>query len=145
MQRSRSIRKIVQAPLAVERNTNVKRRPNSNKFIEPKLDNPLHRNIPKLANITNAAQPEPTTIEYSVVPKEFEGETIYIIGGGPSLKNFDFRSLAGSRTIAVNKAMFFYPNADVLYWTDSRFYTWYKNDIDNFKSLKRPTSISARI
>ena len=136
MQRSRSIRKIVQAPLAVERNTNVKRRPNSNKFIEPKLDNPLHRNIPKLANITNAAQPEPTTIEYSVVPKEFEGETIYIIGGGPSLKNFDFRSLAGSRTIAVNKAMFFYPNADVLYWTDSRFYTWYKNDIDNFKSLK---------
>ena len=138
MQRSRSIRKIVQAPIAIERNTNVKRRPNSNKFIEPAADHPLHRNIPKLVNITNRAQPEPTTIQYSVVPRAFEGETVYIIGGGPSLRGFDFRLLAttGSKTIAVNKALLSYPNADVLYWTDSRFYTWYKNDIDNFKNLK---------
>ena len=28
------------------------------------------------------------------------------------------------------------PNADVLYWTDSRFYTWYKNEVDNYNGLK---------
>ena len=31
--------------------------------------------------------------------------------------------------------MFFYPNADVLYWTDSRFYTWYKNEVDNYNKF----------
>ena len=29
-----------------------------------------------------------------------------------------------------------YPNADILYWTDSRVYSWYKKDIDKFKGEK---------
>ena len=32
--------------------------------------------------------------------------------------------------------MFFHEKADVLYWTDIRFYTWYKNEVDNYKGLK---------
>jgi len=64
------------------------------------------------------------------------GETVYIIGGGPSLENFNWNNLIGKKTIAINKSILSYPNANILYWTDSRVYGWYKNEIDNFSGLK---------
>lgn len=66
----------------------------------------------------------------------WSGETVYIIGGGPSLKGFNWSRLHGKRTIAINKAIITYPNADVMYWTDSRVYRWYTNEINKFKGLK---------
>lgn len=72
----------------------------------------------------------------STVQPIWRGETCFIIGGGPSLTGLDWNRLAGKRTIAINKALLSYPNADVLYWTDSRFYSWHKLDIDRFKGLK---------
>lgn len=72
---------------------------------------------------------------YDVQPL-FKGETVFLIGGGPSLKDFDFNQLKNKNTIAINKAFYNAPFADVLYWTDARFYSWYKKDIDQFKGLK---------
>jgi hypothetical protein len=66
----------------------------------------------------------------------FKGETVYLIGGGPSLKEFDFTLLEGKNVIAINKAFLYYKNADVLYWTDNRFYTWFQKEIDLFKGIK---------
>jgi hypothetical protein len=66
----------------------------------------------------------------------WSGETVYIIGGGPSLIGFNWNILAGKKTIAINKAVLTYPTADVLYWTDSRVYGWYKKEIDSFRGLK---------
>lgn len=66
----------------------------------------------------------------------WKGETVYIIGGGPSLLNFNWGLLAGKKTIAINKAILSLPSADILYWTDSRVYGWYKTEIDKFKGLK---------
>jgi hypothetical protein len=63
-------------------------------------------------------------------------DTVYIIGGGPSLKNFKWSELNNKKTIAINKALLSYPNADAVYWTDGRFYNWHKKDIDSFKGLK---------
>ena len=72
----------------------------------------------------------------SAVQPIFRGKTCFIIGGGPSLSKIDWNRLAGKNTIAINKAFISYPNADVLYWTDSRFYSWYKNEIDQYKGIK---------
>jgi hypothetical protein len=66
----------------------------------------------------------------------FLGETIYIVGGGPSLKGFDFERLRGKNVIAVNKAIFFVPFAQVLYWSDARFYEWYGETTDKFNGIK---------
>ena len=68
--------------------------------------------------------------------KIWTGETVYLIGGGPSLKNFEWNSLHGKKTIAINKAITFYPNADAVYWTDGRVYTWFEKEINKFKGLK---------
>ena len=99
-------------------------------------------------NVAPASLPKnPTKIDWSNRPSAANwpydsvkplwlGETVYIIGGGPSLKGFEWSSLLGKRTIAINRAVQFWPQADACYWTDSRVYQWYKKDIDKFQGLK---------
>lgn len=73
---------------------------------------------------------------YTYIDPIFLGDTIYIVGGGPSLKGFDFNLLKGKTVIAVNKAFFHLPFAQVLYWSDTRFYEWYGKEVDFFKGIK---------
>jgi hypothetical protein len=136
MQRNRNIRKIIQPPIAVEHTTNIHRRQNNRNFVKTMPSQAARITSNKNISIVNSTNQPLSDIKYTTIQKKFEGEVVYIIGGGPSLKNFDFRQLAGSRTIAINKAILFHTQADVLYWTDVRFYTWYKNEIDNYKGLK---------
>jgi hypothetical protein len=70
------------------------------------------------------------------VPRIFEGQAVYIIGGGPSLKDFDFSLLEHLNVIAINKAFLSYPESNVLFFMDKRFYKWYEKEIDLFKGLK---------
>tara|TARA_R100000544_G_C2210081_1_gene51435 strand:+ start:54 stop:851 length:798 start_codon:yes stop_codon:yes gene_type:complete len=136
MQRNRIIRKVLQDPTTVSSDSNIHRRHNTRTFTRSLEVKPVTHVKKSNVNIVNAeSKPDPKVV-YSTVPRKFEGETIYIIGGGPSLKNFDFRRLSGCKTIAINKSLFFHSQADAVYWTDTRFYTWYKNDIDNYKGLK---------
>lgn len=71
-----------------------------------------------------------------VIEPVFKGETIYLIGGGPSLKGFDFERLRGKVCIAINKAFLHVPFAQVAYWTDTRVYHWYRKQIGDFVGLK---------
>lgn len=81
-------------------------------------------------------QPINTDSKYSVSEKIWDNETVYIVGGGPSLKSFKWDKLKCKNVIAINRAYEMLPGATVLYWTDSRFYKWYKDDINKFKGLK---------
>lgn len=62
-----------------------------------------------------------------MIPRIFEGEPVIIVAGGPSLKDFDFDRLAGKNVIAVNRALEFVPTAQVLWWTDAKF--WFHNSV----------------
>jgi len=142
MQRNRrSIKKIIQEPRAIQHNSNVHRREIINNPTKPVSIPPTHINNPR--HVIPVQNSSSNKITYNSIPRKFEGETIYLIGGGPSLRDFNFNLLKGSKTIAINKAILFYPNADVLFWTDTRFYNWHKNEVDNYKGLKftlRPSS-----
>ena len=48
----------------------------------------------------------------------WRGQRCFIIGGGPSLKRFDFERLRGERVIAINKAFLDAPFADVMFAMD---------------------------
>jgi len=50
------------------------------------------------------------------------GRRCFIIGGGESLKGFDFSRLDGELTIGINKAFQFYQDATINYAMDSTFY-----------------------
>jgi hypothetical protein len=53
--------------------------------------------------------------------QDWSGFSCYIIGGGPSLKGFDFNRLLGKKTIGINRSFEFYPS-DILYFMDFEFY-----------------------
>lgn len=77
----------------------------------------------------------------------WKGEAVYLVGGGPSLKEFDWELLRGKRTIAINRAFQVLPWADIVYWTDAQFYRWYRSEINAFKGMKitcRPVEVPAK-
>ena len=53
----------------------------------------------------------------------WKGKRCFVVGGGPSLKGFDFKMLEDEYSIAVNRAYEFY-DADILFAMDGRFYNW---------------------
>jgi len=95
-------------------------------------------NVPTIQrrNLSITTSAEVTKRPISKVEPIWSGETVFIIGGGPSLQDFNWSGLYGKKTIAINKSLLSFPQANVLYWTDSRVYSWIKADIDNFKGPK---------
>ncbi len=70
------------------------------------------------------------------IQKIYKNRTIFILGGGPSLPSLlGGLDLSNVPVIGINNA-FRFPDVDVLWFADSRFYWWYKKDIDKFKGLK---------
>jgi len=53
---------------------------------------------------------------------QWKGQRCFILGGGESLKGFDFSLLRGEKVIAVNRAFESYPNADIWYAMDVALY-----------------------
>lgn len=62
--------------------------------------------------------------------------TIYIAGGGPSLKDFDWNLLDGKTVIAVNRAYEVLPNAQYIYFSDLRFWQWHRRALVNHSGEK---------
>jgi len=50
----------------------------------------------------------------------------FIVGGGSSLRNFDWTDLDGKFVIAVNRAYEVLPNAQIVYFTDNDFWELHK-------------------
>ena len=69
----------------------------------------------------------------------WEGETCYILGGGPSLNLVDVDRLKGQRVIVVNNSYRVAPWADVLYFMDCAWYAWHKLELLSFTGIKVTT------
>jgi len=68
------------------------------------------------------------------VPREWEGETAVILGGGPSLTKQQAELARVFRRVAVNDAgLVLAPDADVMCWGDPRWYQWNAKDLRLFK------------
>jgi hypothetical protein len=65
----------------------------------------------------------------------------YIVGGGPSLRGFDWTQLDGNFVIAINRAYEKLPNADVVYFTDHDWYTAHKLQLSKHIGRKVKGSI----
>ncbi|MER9355549.1 methyltransferase domain-containing protein [Mesorhizobium sp. M0514] len=62
------------------------------------------------------------------VPREWTGETVFILAGGASVLSQDLSLLSGRRVIAINSAWKTYPQADVLFFADTRWWTKFHPD-----------------
>jgi len=63
-------------------------------------------------------------VKFWSVPLEWSGETVFIIGGGPSVLSQDLDALRGRRVIAINSSVHAVPWADILFFGDWRW--WYE-------------------
>lgn len=52
----------------------------------------------------------------------FFGDTVFVVGGGPSLRGFDFTRLRGRRVVAVNSSGYDVPFAEVLVFHDESWF-----------------------
>ncbi|ESY72526.1 hypothetical protein X740_33225 [Mesorhizobium sp. LNHC221B00] len=55
--------------------------------------------------------------------RDWEGETVFVLAGGPSVLDLDLSLLKGRRVIAINSAHLSYPDADALFYADSDWWT----------------------
>lgn len=72
--------------------------------------------------------------------KDKEDKTLFIVGGGPSLMNFDWSLLDGKNVLVVNRAIEKVPNALALVWNDVKFHKDNQERINNFKGIKITTT-----
>lgn len=61
-------------------------------------------------------------MSYYVPKKEWEGETCFILGGGPSAMLHDLQKLRGHKLIVVNSSCYIAPWADFLIFSDTRWW-----------------------
>lgn len=66
------------------------------------------------------------------VPREWPGETVFIVGGGPSVLGVDLETLRGRRVIVINSSVYKAPWADFLYFGDWRWY----NEPENLAAVR---------
>ncbi|RWF52057.1 MAG: hypothetical protein EOS50_26115 [Mesorhizobium sp.] len=57
------------------------------------------------------------------VPRDWPGETVFVLASGPSVKQLDLSLLKGRRVIAVKSSWLHWPAADVLFFADGRWWT----------------------
>jgi hypothetical protein len=83
------------------------------------------RIIPDRTRVPSAPHPDATAIASGEPLREgaWKGKRAFVVGGGPSLRGFDFSRLRGERIIAVNRAFEFLPFAEILLSMDFRFFS----------------------
>lgn len=78
------------------------------------------------------------------IVREWEGETAFVLAGGASVKGIDLSPLKGRRVIAINSAVLAWPDADVLFFADARWWSdpprGWKADIGRFAGRVVTTS-----
>jgi hypothetical protein len=76
------------------------------------------------------------------IQPEWQGETAYIVAGGPSVKSENLELLKGKRVIAINSSYEAVPFADLLFFADSR---WWNNNVDHLANWAgRIATVSTR-
>jgi hypothetical protein len=79
------------------------------------------------------------------VPREWPGETVFIVGGGPSVLGQDLEALRGRRVIVINSSVYSVPWADILYFGDWRWWNEPENKAAVASFRGRAVSVSRMV
>lgn len=67
------------------------------------------------------------------IPELWKGETVFVVGGGPSLLDFDFERLKSQRIVGVNLAFTKIPFMQFCFFADNRFWGWHELELRKFQ------------
>ena len=71
----------------------------------------------------------PQVLEVPDFQPSLYNKVCYIIGGGPSLMNFEWKNLDGKFLIAINRAYETLPNAQIVYFTDDDYWQRHQTEM----------------
>lgn len=74
----------------------------------------------------------------------WKGATVFILGGGPSLRDFDARCLDGRCVLAINESVFLCPTADALYFQDGAWFKGRRSALREYRGLVLTVSREAK-
>lgn len=82
------------------------------------------------------------------VPRFWAGETVFLVAGGPSLRETDLEGLrAGARrrppVLAINDAYRLLPQADLLYFCDYKWFVWHREAVEAWPQIAATLSVQA--
>ena len=89
-----------------------------------------------------AVEPKPRL--WTVEPK-FEGEDVFVIASGFSLRDQDPESLRGKKLIVINHSYRWAPFAEVWFWMDREFFEVARDNIRKWKGLAVTTCTSCKV
>jgi len=92
---------------------------------------PRTTRIARRGGIPNLAKPSVREATPDMLPSP--EKAVYIVGGGPSLRGFDFSKLGSKHTITVNKSVFYTPNPNYFITVDHSFLP--RVNISQFRSI----------
>jgi len=76
------------------------------------------------------------------IPQLFKGQTVYVLGGGPSLRELqDSDLLKGRATLAVNNALYLGNWVSTLFFGDAKWYWWNKDRVTQYAGPKYSLNI----
>src|SRR5712691_1103973 len=68
-------------------------------------------------------------------PPIWADRTVFVVGGGPSLKGFDFARLRGHHVLAINAAFVDVPWADVMFFRDQEWFARNRDALADWAGL----------
>lgn len=86
-----------------------------------------------LSTATAGVRAGGSTPEFWSVPREWEGETAFVIAGGPSVLSQNVEALRGRRVIVINSSCYTAPWADYLFFIDAPWWRANKAAAGSFK------------
>ncbi len=71
-------------------------------------------------------RPETRYLHQTMPSGSWKGRRCFIVGGGPSLRGFDFSCLRGELVITVNRGLEVYPDSTINLCQDARLWGWWE-------------------
>ena len=69
------------------------------------------------------------------IPRIWEGETVFVIGGGPSVSDLDLTPIHNRCVVGVNTAYQLGTWIDILFWGDKKWWRWHHEKLANWPNL----------
>lgn len=79
------------------------------------------------------------------IPEIWKGETVFVIGGGPSLIDFDFSRLKGQRIVGINLAYLKMPFMQFCFFADNRFWGWHEATLSKYQHHLISTALNINV
>lgn len=76
------------------------------------------------------------------IPPLWEGERVFVIGGGTSVRSQNIEQLRGHRVVVINTSYEVAPFADLLFFADTRWWHAHREKLKSFKGMIATTSAS---